>query len=206
MQIGGPGARAGVGRRLRVSCMSEFLQDGSPAALAAAIEANLIDNYLYFGRSPGGEVCVEKDLVRFHTPVPHRMFNGIMGAQLAGRDLAGRVEAALAPFRARGIPMIWWTGPGTRPERPEGWLAGSHLKHADDLPGMAVELAAVDEDVPAPDGLAVEEVETREALGQWAAAFVEGFALPPALAPAWAEFDRHLGVGQHLPWRRFLGR
>src|SRR5262245_59556913 len=41
---------------------SEILRDYSPPALAAAIEANLVDNYVYFGKVAQGELVQNEGL------------------------------------------------------------------------------------------------------------------------------------------------
>lgn len=50
-----------------------------------------------------------------NTGLPHPLFNGVFRAQLTAETAGQSIEAAVAHFQARKLPMFWWTGPLTQP-------------------------------------------------------------------------------------------
>jgi GNAT superfamily N-acetyltransferase len=182
----------------------EILVDFSPPAIAAAIEANLIENYAYFGQAPAGEVVERPSVILFRTGVPHAMFNGVVRARLAPHQLEVVVDEALAYFRQYRLPMVWWTGESTRPAGLGEQLMARGLTYSGGMPGMAAELRTL---APGPDlpELEVRPVVDAESLARWQRAFTAGFALPEGARRAWEVFDASLSVGADLPWRRYVG-
>jgi GNAT superfamily N-acetyltransferase len=68
---------------------------------------------------------------------------------------------------------------------------------------MAVDLLALDEDLPTPAGLTIEHVDDTEALEQWAYASMMGFGHPETDVGIWFEVFRRLGFD--LPLRNYVG-
>lgn len=185
--------------------MSGILTDLSPSKLVEAIEENLCANYEYLARVPGAGLRVEDDLVCFWTGIPHPMLNGVIRSRLAPRGLAKRIRTVLAEFAERQVPMIWWTGPETRPPDLGEHLLQQGLVYSDSMPGMAADLAGVTLPQPSPADLRIEEVADTEDLRHWSRILALGFSLTDHLADAWLELNAGLGIGPHLPWRLYLG-
>jgi GNAT superfamily N-acetyltransferase len=185
---------------------SAILRDLSPPALAAVIEANHWEFYAFLSRSPHGKSREDAAVKWVMTGIPHPMFNGVFGAQLSADDVGAAIEETMAPFKARHAPMCWWTGPSTRPADLGERLVAHGLRRAEDLPGMAVELSALNEELPDPAGLTIERVADRGALGQFVDLFAQGFRFSDPVRDALFAREVELGFAPGLPWRRYLGR
>ena len=151
--------------------MSEIVQDLSTPALVRAIEANLCETWAYFGHWPQAEVYDGPDMLRVITGVPFPWCNGIFRTQLSPEETDAKIEATLTHFKARHLPLIWWTGPSTRPADLGERLQAHGLWHAEDAPGMAVDLLALPEELPTPSGLTIEPVGDVETLKEVAPPF-----------------------------------
>ncbi|GAJ11442.1 unnamed protein product, partial [marine sediment metagenome] len=186
--------------------MSEILKDFSAPTLVAALEANLWEALAYWGQSPQIELHDYADMMWYVTGVAHPMLNGAFRTQLAPGDIDVRIEATLNYFKSRKVPMTWWTGPATRPVDLGEHLEAHGLTHAGDPAGMAVDLLALNEDLPIPSDLTIERVGDVETLKEWLQAFATGFKFPDFAANAFFDIYAGLGFGQHLPWHHYAGR
>jgi GNAT superfamily N-acetyltransferase len=160
--------------------VSEPLQDLSDAALAHAVEASLCAAYATFGGWPGGRVDDGAAALSCRTGLAHPLYNGVFRPRLGADGVAGQIAALMAPFAARGLPLYWWVGPGAAPADLEAHLAAAGLPYDGDVPGMAVDLAALREDRPPPRGLRFDRLD------------------PDAPGEALAAYTRVLGVAFHV--------
>jgi ribosomal protein S18 acetylase RimI-like enzyme len=185
--------------------MSEILQDLSTPALVRAIEANLFETWAYSGRWPQAELYDGLDMMRFITGVPFPWCNGVFRAHLAPEETDAKIAATLTHFKARHLPLIWWTGPSTRPADLGERLQAHGLKHAEDAPGMAMDLRALTGDLPTPSGLTIAPVGDVETLGRWLRPFTLGFEFPDFAANAFFDCYVSLGFSQQGPLRHYIG-
>jgi len=185
--------------------MQSTLTELTPRAYAHAIEANLCENYEYFCSAPGTELQAHSDMVRFITGVYHANLNGVIRSSLTGGNLADRIDDTLAHFRARGLPMIWWTGPSTTPVDLGMRLVAHGLHYSARLPGMACDLHALNEDLASPSSLRISRVRNRRQLAGWVTAFARGFDTSPEAADGWYRLNMALGLADELPWRLYAG-
>ncbi len=180
--------------------MTTLLADASPPALVGAIAANLAELFGTFHCWPRATVGYDADMQWSVTDVPFPLFNGVLRARLATDSADARVEAAIARCRAKGVPMLWWTGPATQPATLGDVLQSHGLVPAADLPGMAVDLHALGDGTPAPAGLAISRVSGADGLADWCRTFVAGFEMPAFVGDAFADCLAHLetaGVSLH---------
>jgi GNAT superfamily N-acetyltransferase len=185
--------------------MSKILQDLSPAALVQAIEANLFEIFLTFRHWPQSEVHNDPDMLWAITDIPFPLFNSVLHARLAPGNADLGIEKAIARCRSRNVPMMWWTGPATRPGDLGARLEAHGLAHEEDL-GMAADLMTLNEGLPAPSGLMIEQVNDRETLEQWCHVVTVGFGFPDFVAPCLFDWFASLGFEADLPLRNYLGR
>jgi hypothetical protein len=136
--------------------MVEILLDLSPATLTAAIEENLSAWIPVFGRLGRELVNDPPGVKRAITDIPLALFNSIMDARLAPGDVDAAIQAIIADASARKVPVLWWTGPSTRPVDLDQYLIKFGFTPDDEGPGMAVELAKLNESLPQPAGLSVQ--------------------------------------------------
>jgi hypothetical protein len=83
------------------------LVDLSPSALVAAIEANQAAYLRDQGRCPLVELHEEPGWTWLITGFPFPNCNQVLAARMEAAGLDAAIEAALAPFRARRLPMTW---------------------------------------------------------------------------------------------------
>lgn len=180
-----------------------ILRDLSAGSLTRAIEWNLCGLYATFARIPQARVEHGPDMMRVITGLPHELLNGIFRPRLREDGIGTAIDEAMEEFRALELPMMWWTGPSTRPLHLGKYLENCGLAHVGDLIGMAADLHALNE-LPSPSGLSVRPVQDEATLRTWLAPFAFGFELPESAALAL--FDLFLGFGQDSPFRQYLGR
>jgi ribosomal protein S18 acetylase RimI-like enzyme len=168
--------------------MCEFLTDLSPAAVVPAMEANLQELGTVFGQSPGVELHDDSRMLSVFTGIPHPAFNGVMRSQLARGEADVRIEEALARCKRWRVPMMWITGPSTKPaDLGSRLLARGFVQEdrpgvgAEDL-GMAVDLLSLNEAGPAPTDLKIQPVEEETGCRQWIEAARRGFEISQEVA------------------------
>lgn len=184
--------------------MSEILKDFSTLALVAAIEANYWEFWAFFDRSTQVELHDDPEMMWLISGIPHPGFNGVFRTQLAPGDIDARISETLARFKLRRLPMIWWTGPSTRPADLGKHLEAHGLTHIIE-PGMAVDLLALNEDLPQPSGLEIEHVRDVETLEKFGHAADIGFGMPDSVGKAILNIEASLGFAPHLPRRHYVG-
>src|SRR5262249_1148933 len=173
--------------------MSEILQELSTPALVRAIEANLFAAWASFGHWPQVELYDGPDLMRVITGVPFPWCNGVFRAQLPPQETDATIAATLTHFKARHLPLIWWTGPSTRPTDLGERLQAHGLPQAEEAPGMAGNLGAWPGEGPTPAGLTIEPVGEVQTLRRWLRPFALGFEFPDVAATAF--FDCYVSLG-----------
>ena len=132
-----------------------ILQDLSPAALVAAIEENLFSWVPIFGNL--GRACADDPpgVIRSITDLPLSLFNSVMDARLAPDQVDPAIERVLSEAGERKVPLLWWTGPSTRPADLGKRLEERGFAFDEESPGMAADLANLNEGLPAPHGLRI---------------------------------------------------
>lgn len=184
--------------------MSGILEDFSAPALVAAIEANYCEFWAFFGRSPQVELHDDPEMMWLVSGIPHPGFNGVFRSQLAPDDIDARISETLTLFKSRRLPMIWWTGPSTRPANLGRHLEAHGLTHTAE-PGMAVDLLALNEDLPRPSSLKIEHVRDVETLKKFSHAANIGFGIPDSVGNAIFDIEASLGFGHRLPRNHYVG-
>jgi GNAT superfamily N-acetyltransferase len=184
--------------------MPFMLDDLSPTAIITAMEANFSDYYLAYTELPQGEIHYDPGCTWFMSGVPEKWFNGVVHTHLDQHQLESRVKSILAEFRQRALPFLWHITPGTQPPALEFILlnCGLHLESAE--PGMAVNLTALNKQTHPPANLTIEPVLDRLTLEEWMAVWLA--ETPEPIARHCREVLYTLGVGEHRPWRYYLGR
>jgi GNAT superfamily N-acetyltransferase len=185
--------------------MSEILEDLSGAAMVAAIEDNLSDQFEILARyMPEATWRNDGRTQIFLTGIPSPVFNGVFQAQLDADELAAQIEDAMAQLKAIVAPMYWWTGPATRPADLGKHLQAHGLQHEYDFPGMATDLVTLGEAEP-PAGLTIERVRDAQSLRTWCDVLTRGFGMPGLVGDVFQDAFVRTGLGDDLPWRWYLG-
>lgn len=156
--------------------MGAISQDLSAAGMAAAIEANWIAVFGHWSQTPRIELHDDEPDVRWYvTPgVPFPLFNHVYYTRLAREeDIDARIEEVVGSFAEHEVPFMWSIGPFTQPTDLGTRLESHGLSGVEELPGMAVDLQAINEDIPFSSELIVEQVSDKYD----AAKTLEGFSI-----------------------------
>jgi len=176
----------------------------NPNAVAAvATKANLHAFLRYLGRSPRTAFWESPPLARWHTPMGHPWFDGVLSTGPAPSAAPELIQGSVDYFRQQRVSVFSWWLDANAPA--DGWDA--HLRAAgfglDTSPGMAIDLDAVDVAAPLPAGLETRAVETEADLRRFIRVNVEGFGMPATAETDFYELIGGLGLG--LPIRHYVG-
>jgi GNAT superfamily N-acetyltransferase len=173
--------------------MRDILQDGSPARLIAAIEENMSSFLPVFGKLGNSYVDNPAGVKRSITNIPYTLLNSVMDARLAPEQLDAAIQSIMADARSRNVPLLWWTGPSTRPADLGKHLEKHGFIHDDEAPGMAVDLAKLNESLPFPEGLSFQLAQDDASWQQWSNTMALGFEIPSSadfVVAAWRNLLR----------------
>jgi GNAT superfamily N-acetyltransferase len=185
--------------------MSDILDDFAPQVLCDAIEQNAIEGCKAWSSWPQMEWHEDPDMLWTITSIPFPFFNSVFNAHIALKKVEETIATVLARYRARNVPMSWWTGQRTRPvDLGQRLLAHGFVEGS--VTAMAVDLHELREDLPAPQELVIEEVLDNEQLKLWCDISASVFEYPDFAKEAWFEMFASLGLGQELPWRHYIAR
>jgi GNAT superfamily N-acetyltransferase len=185
--------------------MSDILKDFSAPAFVAAIEANQLEFWADLARFPQVELHQDREIMWFVTGIPFPMCNLVCRAQFEPGDIDARIKTTLALFKSRHLPMLWHIGPATRPAHLGKYLIAHDLVHAGDDVGMALDLLALNEELPTPSALKIESVSDVVTLKQWFHIFALSFELPEFVGQAIFDIEASSDAWQHLPRRFYIG-
>jgi ribosomal protein S18 acetylase RimI-like enzyme len=192
-------------RRTKEEEVVGIFRDLSPPAVVDAIEANLVSFFPLFARLPNAEIHLGSDLLWSITEIAYPLFNSILGTRLEPHRVDAVIAEAVARGRAKKVPLLWWTGPATRPADLGRSLESHGFVHAGNAPGMAADLLALDESFTAPAGLEIAEIQDAESLETWCRTAAAGYELPDVVTDAWLVWYCAVGLNQDPPLRHFIG-
>jgi len=175
---------------------------------AGIIEETVAALHRYYGVALRGRVYESPHLTALVTAWPDTHFNGICRAAFAAATVDAQIAAALHPFRAQGVPMLWHIGPSSAPPALATRLLAHGLTFYQDEPAMAVELGQAREAFPHPDGLTIEPVNDVAGLREWVEVWGAAMRQPmPAAARdlCWRAFCE-MGLDPNRPYRHLIGR
>lgn len=177
----------------------------SGQGLAATIEANMIEQFIsLFAPSPRVEIHRDPDVLWVVSDIPHRYLNRVLRAELSPEDVDARIDAILSHFTSRQLPMGWRIGPSTGPAGLAKHLTSRGLTPTEGTTGMAIDLSALDEDLPTPPELRIDPVRDDEALGHWVCLVATGFGYPAPVARVLFDIHAQTGFAQDLPWQLYI--
>lgn len=161
--------------------MGQFLRNPAPHALLSAIEGNLIECFLNFGRVPQAELHENDGALWFSTGLPAAPYNVVLRTQWAD-DIDARVGRMLAYYQQRQTPLAWFVTPFTQPASLTHHLATHGLAVAEKLTGMAVNL----DTLPAPalrsPDITIQRVSDEAAMRTFVKLLMHRWQLSPALS------------------------
>lgn len=134
--------------------------------LIDVLERHLWSMWAPLGRGPGARLTDTPTRLFVETPVPQPPYNTVFRFLDDGvRDLPAQVDEVLAHYQPRPVTLAWVVHPSSPPGVRE-CLEAHGLIMAEELFGMAADLAALDLDVEVAPGVDVVEA-TAEDAAEW---------------------------------------
>lgn len=156
--------------------MSYILEDLSPEAVIEAIEGNVSSCFYCLARGSNRITFHDDaDVKWFVSGVPFPLLNGASSAKLDPESADRRIDEILGEFQAAQVPMLWWTGPATRPQDIGSRLIARGLTKAGDPPGMAMDLMELDADEVPPEGVTIKRLNSDDMLEEYKHVLLQGF-------------------------------
>ena len=160
-----PGASASGWMDVPLPVAAATRTDTSPAALRAAILADLVLSAIRRRTISGERVIVTPDLTAYMSDVRSPDVNEVVRARFEGGDSAGvypggghamdagdavdaAIDATIALFAGR--PFLWWVGEDDTPVDLSQRLDRHGVVFLDDIPGLAMDLADLERPPPSP--------------------------------------------------------
>ena len=191
------------GERIRMSKS----HDPSERDLVQAIEGNMFEFFMNFRRWREAEIHDDPDMLWSITSIPFPLFNSVLRAKLEPQNVDAVIEATLSRYKARDVPMMWWTGPATRPKNlGTALVAHGLVSEEGDSPGMAADLRTLNENSTGPPRFDMELVKDAESLGAWAETLLAACSMPGFVAKAMFHLCTSLGYGKASMMRHYYGR
>lgn len=184
--------------------MTDILTDLSTPALTEAIEGNIAALVAITRALPGASGAEEADLEWAISGAPFPNLNPVAGARFTPTNADARIEATLEPYKARGVPLLWYTGPGSQPADLGQHLLAHGFSHDSDDPGMAIDLRTLPEPTPLDAQVAIVRVRDLAALRTWAAVAAAGFEFPAGAETVIEPFLAVYSLDDAAPVRFYL--
>jgi GNAT superfamily N-acetyltransferase len=180
--------------------MTDILQDLSPSSLISAIEGNMFAIITAFRKWPRAEIHNDAEVMWSMTDIPFPLFNSIMHAQLQPERLDAVIKPIIAQAESRNVPLLWWTGPTTQPVDLGINLERYGFVGEGQKPGMAVDLANLNDKLPLTRDLTIQRVTDDETLKKWSQVCAAGFGMPDFVADAFHDFMSHVDPNINLAY------
>jgi len=181
------------------------MNDLSAPALVTAVEENLFEYYKLFRQWTRVEVHDDKHMLWTLSDVPSPFFNNVLNAQIAPNEVDATIEVTITRYRLRNAFINWWIGPATKPANLGMYLEQHGFVHRGNPPGMAVDLLALNEGLPALPGLVIEQVSDVATLKQWCHVFSVGFGMRGSIEDPLIDLFTSIGLGDQFPIRHYIG-
>ena len=119
-------------------------------------------------------------------------------------DAVALIKETKAYSQRENLPIMWYTGPTTRPEETDDLLLRNGFSVEEIVPGMAIDMS----DLPESRGgnFTIEHLTSDHSIADWKYIFQQGFDLPEAAGDGFIEFHRALGFKKDSPAQHFLAR
>jgi ribosomal protein S18 acetylase RimI-like enzyme len=132
----------------------------------------------------------EDEILWTMTDIPFPLFNSILRARLAPGQIDATIRSIITQVELQNVPLLWWTGPMTQPADLGRHLERHGFVNEGQMPGMAVELARLNESLPTPAELSVQRVTDDKSMKVWCQVGVAGFGSPAFLVDAFYDLMR----------------
>ncbi|HUS13434.1 MAG TPA: GNAT family N-acetyltransferase [Chloroflexia bacterium] len=187
--------------------MSHILEDLSPEAVIDAMADNMCAYLRSLSEgaiSPHLTFHDDGDIQWYISDVPFPLLNVVMCAKLEAGSEDRRIDEVLGEYKAAGMPMLWWTGPASRPSDIGSRLMARGLVNAGAPPGMAVDLTRLDASEEPPPGVTIQRVDRDAALDDYGHILQQAFELPDLVVGIFVDVLKTRGYDEAGPAQNYL--
>ena len=135
-----------------------MIDDCSDPGLGKALEQILYDFFKPWSKAPQVNIHETEDLKRLTTRVHHPTWNGVFLSRLTEENVDEKIMENIEYFKELQLPWCWFIGPSSRPLDLQQRIKEYGLTQEYLMPGMALELASMNDDFTTPPGLIVKQV------------------------------------------------
>lgn len=189
--------------------MDTIVQTLGTPRMIAALEANMEEEMMYFGRTlTGGEIYHDGEVEGFFTG--RAGLNGILRTHLHNTEktyIEHKIQTVLRYFQEKHVNRIGWSvGQDTQPAQMDAYLENcGFTKIRDENIGMALDITTLQVEEVRVDGLEIRELRDREDLRILKRMEIEGFGSPDTMAQNYYEMYVGAGAGPGTAWRHWSG-
>lgn len=170
-----------------------------------ALESNMIAFWSAYGRASGSTLQETADVVWFYTGIQVPLFNGVLFARLTPNGVKATLDSLQARIDEQGAPALWWVGPQSKPDNLGSLLEEHGLQLAGEIPGMAINLALVDNKPETIANLTIQKATNAEMQGLWARTAAVGTGFSDVATDAMARLEATLTDPQYKAQHRYIG-
>jgi hypothetical protein len=171
------------------------------ASMVDAVEANLFAFFPLLGRWPRAEAHDDPDMIWTLSSAPFPLFNSVLRANFEPIGVEAGIEKAVSRCRERRVPMLWWTGPSSKPSGLDQRLV-EYGFFADQATGMSIDLTVAHGGHGGFGGhgdFQFEPVLDQSTLKVWCKVLCDGFGAPEAFGDAFPDFALTVGLAAPSP-------
>jgi GNAT superfamily N-acetyltransferase len=184
--------------------MDEIIIDFSPTALIAPVKNNLYAYFRFLGSSTASQQAELPQAYRWHTPMPHPWFNGMLSTSPVTASSRNLIKETLSYFISLKVSgFSWWLAPELSAGEWSEYLLPHGFYYSQDTPGMAVDLSKLPPIEISSNNLTIRTVSDLAELQVWSQTFFQGYELPLEFTQNYFEMIAPLGLS--LPVRYYLG-
>ncbi len=177
-----------------------------PEEMSRAGQASLEAQWISRAQGPACELLHRPEILRVFTGAPSQSLNCVVRARFEESEADAWIRETHDYFRSKGVPMIWWVSPFSKPhDLGERLSAYGAERLKDDLPAMAVELRRLNDSASPPRELVIEHVTDAEGLRRFTDAFAAGAGAPDEMRAAFLRMNAGAGYGRDCGWRHYVG-
>lgn len=165
------------------------------------IQANVYDLCRIYSCSTMAESNNKDGLSWYSTSIPSPVFNSVYITNSTSDEIDMRIEEIKSYYARRKHPILWWVGPLTKPANIAEHLEVHGFKQISNMPGMAIDLNTLKENIHAAEGLKIELADSKEKLIQWTKAAGKSFGLQKKMVSLITSLE--LSIGFDIPWKRY---
>jgi GNAT superfamily N-acetyltransferase len=192
-------------RSQRKGLMRNMFEDTTSDDGVAALVSNMAAYWSAYGRADGTTLYSTSNVVWFYTGIQVPLFNGVLSARLQPADVRATFANLQAKINDQGAPALWWIGPQAKPANIGSLLEQLGAQQAGEVPGMAIDLAEIDDKPETIAHFTIKKVTGAEGQALWARIAGAGTGFPDAVTEAMAQLEARLSDAQYQAQRRYIG-